>query len=175
MYHLWLLPLPVMDNIWLGFSLGRATRCFEAGPPCAVAMCPTRWLGFSVQSGFPEFSNFFSSCSPISISSLLSANTKVTPLGFIFCAIPNLLSTEMVSSYNSRMLSHFMMLKNFSYFSSSCKTYPTASASPSVQLCQERSVFLTLPSALLYSYNKAQRWKQPGTCRGSRHQNSSPS
>lgn len=73
------------------------------------------------------------------------------------------------------MLSHFMMLKNFSYFSSFCKTFPTASAFPSAQLCQECSIFLTLPSALIYSYNEGHSWKQPGTCRGSRHQNRSPS
>lgn len=35
-----------------------------------------------------------------------------------------------------------MMLKNFSYFSSICKTLPRPSASPSIQLCQGRSAFL---------------------------------
>lgn len=66
------------------------------------------------------------------------------------------------------MLSHLMMLKNSSYCTS-CKTFLTVLVSLPAQLCQEWPMFLALPSALIYSYDKAQRWKQMGTCRGSRH------
>lgn len=168
MYHLWLLPSPW----WTMFGfLGRPTSCFEARPPWAVSMCPLNCWVFQCKEV-----SLNSTSSPLAppflISSLLSANTKWTPLTFLYCAIPNFLSTETVSSYNTRILSHWMMLKNFSYFCSYYKTFPTASAPSSTPQCQQWSIFLALSSALIYPYTKAEKWNPPSACRGSRHQKS---
>lgn len=80
-----------------------------------------------------------STCSPHS-----SVSPLTTPLESVLCAIPNLLSTEMVSSCNSPMLSHLVMLKDSPISQAFAKPSPPLQHLPA-QLCQEGSIFPTLP------------------------------
>lgn len=142
-----------MDSIWFGFTVGRPTRCFEA-----VQWQRVPWDHWGFQCEEPALNSAVAPfASPLLTSTFLSAYTKGTPLQFLFCAIPNLLSNEMLSSYISLTLLHLMMLKNFSYFIGSCKTFPGASASPSAGLCQGCSVHLPdHRQAPICSRNKAE-------------------
>lgn len=134
-----------MDNIWLGSP--------QADPPGVLRLdYPAQWQHTPWDHWVFQCKVFFFFLNqqllvhllPHFSVSPLAKPIQVTPLESVLFAIPNVLSTEMVSSCNSPMFSHLVMLKDSPTSQAFTKPSPLLQHLPA-QPCQEGSIFPTFP------------------------------
>lgn len=77
--NIWFYVLPLPTTLCagqhlVGFLLGQTVQVFLGWATLSSAIMPHEIIGVFHFNGFPEFNNFFSTCSPISFGHLLPAN-----------------------------------------------------------------------------------------------------